>query len=166
MSKKIKLSLSDIYSLEIEISGASNPENGNLMIKGLMNQKLSLVTKFKLSEIKEVVSVHKKNVDSLREELIKKLGDETKDGGFSLSPMIVKLDKKGKEVKDEKGNPTMEINPKFLEFNSEMEKLLKEEREISIPDLSIEDFNIETDEVYTVFFKLLTPSPAVDSVTP
>lgn len=153
---QITLSLGDIYALEVEIAGAKNPQTGEVQFKGLLNQELSLVTKFKLSEIKDRVSTHKKNVDTLREELIKKLGEEDKkSGGITLPTFIDKLDKKGKPVKNKEDQTEKEVNPNFIEFNKEMEKLLAETKEIKLPLLKIEDFDIKTDETYEVFFKAL-----------
>jgi len=154
----INLSLGDIYALEVEISGAKNPQTGEEQIKGLLSHKLSLVTKFKLKEIRDSIAPHKKNVDELREELIKKLGTEDKKAGsISLPTFIDKVDAKGKVVLGEDKAPIKELNPKFVEFNQEMEKLLSQTKDISIPALKIEDFDVETDESYEIFYKLFTP---------
>lgn len=155
----INLSLGDIYALEVELSGARNPETGEVQIKGLLAQKLSLVTKFKLKEIKNIIAPYKNNVDELRQELIKKLGEEDKETGSIVLPKeIQKLDKKGKAIIGGNNKPVLEINPKYIEFNQEMEKLLAQTKEINFPELKLEDFDVETDENYEVFYTLFTPA--------
>lgn len=160
----INLSLGDIYALEVEITGAKNPQTGEEQFKGLLSHKLSLVTKFKLKEVRDAIAPHKKNVDELREELIKKLGEEDKEtGSISLPTVVDKKDAKGKVVLDAAKKPVKELNPKFVEFNQEMEKLLSQTKDISLPALKIEDFDVETDESYEVFYKLFeskTPAKA------
>jgi hypothetical protein len=136
-NKKVKLTLSDILGLDIELSGFVNQESGEQMIKGLLAQDLSLVTKFKLSELRDTIAPHKKNIEDLKNEIIKSKGEE-KDGAVSIPIM-----------KDDK------FNPVFLEFQQEYNTLLAEEKEIEVPNLKIEDFNISTIENYYVFFKLL-----------
>jgi hypothetical protein len=153
---KITLSLEEIYTLDVEIGGAKNPQTGEQEFTGLLNQELSLVTKFKLSDTKDRIGSHKKNVDTLREELIKKLGKEDKESGQINLPMVInKLDAKGKLVKDEEGKLIKEMNPNFIEFNNKFNELLSETVEVDLPDFKIQEFDIKTSEKYDVFFKLL-----------
>lgn len=153
---KITLSLEEVYTLDVEIGGAKNPQTGEQEFKGLLNQELSLVTKFKLSDTKDRISSHKKNVDSLREELIKTLGEEDKESGQVSLPMTTnKVDAKGKLVKDDDGKLIKELNPNFIEFNEKFNELLKETVELELPDFKIQEFDIKTSEKYDVFFKLL-----------
>lgn len=139
-NKKVKLTLSDILSLDIELSGFVNPETKETVFKGLLAQDLSLVTKFKLSELRDTIAPHKKNVEDLKNEIIKSKGEE-KDGAVSIPIM-----------KDDK------LNPLFIEFQEEYNKLLAEEKKIEVPNFNINDFNITTTESYDVFFKILKDS--------
>lgn len=141
---KLKLTLDEVYQLSLEISGITNTQTGEKISKGLLNQELNLVTKFRLSELRDILVPYVKNIDTLREELIKKLGtiDEA-TGSMSLSYTI------------KEGDDNVIVNPKYIEYDNSMSALLKEEVEIEVPEFKIEDFDIKTDESYNVFFKLL-----------
>lgn len=152
---KTTLTLGEIYTLETEVAGAVNQQTGEKTVQGLLSQKLSLLQKFWLTDLAEELTKHKKRVDTLRDEMIKKHGESSKDGAISISVSIDKLDDKGKVVLNEEGNPVKLINPKFQEFNQEMEDLFAETKEIEHYAFKIEDFDFKTDESYTVFFKLL-----------
>ena len=134
---KVKLTLGEILNLDIELSGYVNPENGEQVLSGLLSQKLSLITKFKLTELRDLIAPLKKNVDDLKNDMIKSRGEE-KDGLVSI-PMIID------DV----------MNPVFLEFQEEYTKLLSEEKELEISELKIEDFDIVTNESYNTFFKII-----------
>jgi hypothetical protein len=53
---KVKLALGEILDLDIELSGFVNPETGEKVLNGLLSQKLSLITKFKLSELRDLIA--------------------------------------------------------------------------------------------------------------
>ena len=134
-----KLTLNEIYGLESELFGLTNPQSGEVIIKGLLSQSLTLKNRYWLSRLGESIQAEKKAVDTLRDSLIKELGTE-ENGNFSLNPMI-----------DEKPNPN------FIKFQEELSSLLKEEKEISHSVFSLDQFeNLETTEHYPVFFKLLS----------
>lgn len=141
---KLKLTLDEVYQLSLEISGITNTQTGEKISKGLLSQELNLVTKFRLSELRDILVPYVKNIDTLREELIKKLGtiDEA-TGSMSLSYTI------------KEGDDNVIVNPKYIEYDNSMSALLKEEVEVEVPEFKIEDFDIKTDESYNVFFKLL-----------
>lgn len=146
-SQKTTLTLSEIYALEAELNGLSNTQTGEVLIKGLLNQPLSIKTKYWLTRLRDTVSSEKKSIDDLRNELIKKYGEEDKEGNFSI-PMF--LDKDSKER-----------NPKFEEFNKELEELLNTEKELEHAIFGIELFDsLETEENYGVFFKLISVEDA------
>lgn len=144
---KIKLNLGEILSLHAEVGGLSNSLNGEVFIKGLLSQDLSLVTKFRLSELLDTLGKHKSNVDKLYEEIVKSKGEE-KDGQYSISHTIKVKGKDGKEVD--------QPNPAFLEFQKEYQNLLNEEKELDVYEFKIEDFDIKTEERYDTFFKVLS----------
>jgi hypothetical protein len=134
---KVKLTLGEILDLDIELSGYVNPENGEQILSGLLSQKLSLITKFKLTELRDLIAPFKKNVEDLKNDIIKSKGEE-KDGTVSIPMMIDEV-----------------VNPVFIEFQEEYTKLLSEEKELEISELKIEDFDIVTNESYNTFFKII-----------
>jgi hypothetical protein len=134
---KVKLTLGEILNLDIELSGYVNPENGEQILSGLFSQQLSLVTKFKLSELRDLIAPLKKNVEELKNDIIKSKGEE-KDGSVSIPMMIDDV-----------------VNPVFLEFQEEYNKLISEEKELEISEFKIEDFDIVTNESYNTFFKII-----------
>ena len=135
-----KLTLSEIYGLESELFGLTNPQSGEVIYKGLLSQNLTLKNRYWLSRLGDTIQAEKKAIDTLRDSFIKELGSEDEKGNFSLQPMI-----------DEKPNPN------FVRFQAELTSLLKEEKEISHSVFSLDHFeNLETTEHYPVFFKLLS----------
>ena len=134
---KVKLTLGEILNLDIELSGYVNPENGEQILNGLFSQELSLVTKFKLSELRDLIAPLKKNVEELKNDIIKSKGEE-KDGSVSIPMMIDDV-----------------MNPVFLDFQEEYNKLISEEKELEISEFKIEDFDIVTNESYNTFFKII-----------
>jgi hypothetical protein len=160
---KITLTLGEIYTLEAELAGAVNQQTGEQKVKGLLNQNISLLQKYWLTDLVGDLQKHKKNVDKLRDELIVKFGKADEKGGTSIPLSIDKLDEDGNPVLGEDGNPVKVLNPNFQEFNTEMEKLFSEERELEHYPFKIEDFDIKTDESYGVFFKLLKPKKEAEA---
>ena len=134
---KVKLTLGEILNLDIELSGYVNPETNEQVLSGLLSQKLSLVTKFKLTELRDLIAPLKKNVEDLKNDIIKSKGEE-KDGSVSIPIMI-----------------DNEVNQVFIEFQEEYGKLLSEEKELEISELKIEDFDIITNESYNTLFKII-----------
>jgi hypothetical protein len=154
--KTIKLTLGEIYALEAEINGATNPQTGEKTFKGILANPISMLQRYWLTELSELIAKDKKSIDKMRDDLILKLGEAGENGAYSLPTFIDKLDEDGEPVKTEDGKSTVkEFNPKFVEFNNEMNTLLAEEKDIEHYPFSIEAFDFETDESYPVFFKLL-----------
>lgn len=149
------LSIGEIYSLEAEINGAVNQQTGEKISKGVLAHPLSMIHRYWLTDLVESIASHKKTVDKLREELITKLGEADDKGGFSLPMAINKKDEEGNDILDAQGNPTKEINPNFLEFNDEMNKLFAETKDVEHYPFTIDAFDFKTDESYPVLFKLL-----------
>ena len=141
MNKK-SLKLIQFYNLEAELNGVTNPQTGEKLSSGILSEKLQLKTKYWLLDLYKKAKEQTDACSALRDELIKKYGEEA-DGGVSIAPSI---EEDGKKV----------VNPKFVSFQEEFNALLNEEREIEYKELSIEDFgNIETTEVYENLFSLL-----------
>jgi hypothetical protein len=163
---KTTLTLGEIYTLEAELAGAANQQTGEKTLKGLLSQEISLMQKFWLTDLAEELAKHKKNVDKLRNEMIQKHGEATDNGGMSIVVSIDKLDEEGNPVLGEDGKAIKVLNPKFQEFNQEMETLFAETKEIEHYAFKIEDFDFKTDESYAVFFKLLKPKKKEEAELP
>jgi hypothetical protein len=127
--KTLKIQLSDIFVLEAEISK-------------LLNEKLTLSTKYWLIELNKQVLEIKTTIDSLRDELIKTYGTTNTDGNIII-PYYLDTEK---EI----------INPKFDQFQQEYGVLLTQEKELQykpIPFSVLE--KIETEESYTFILQNL-----------
>ncbi len=148
--EKVTLKLSEFYQLEAELNGVTNQQTGEVVIKGLLQQKINLLTKYWLNDLAKKVSTEKESVEKLKEEIIKKYGKQDEQGGFSI-PIYIN------EVKDEEGKIiSADINPDFNSFQSEFNDLLNETRELEYKALSLDALsNVESDANYPVFFKLL-----------
>ena len=146
--EKISLKLHEILTLEAELNGAKNQQTGEVTLKGLANQKLGIVTKYHINELSKKVQAEKESIDKLREELIKKLGTE-EDGQIFI--------KMYDEVKDEEGNVvSRSLTENFVEFNTEYDKLLNEEKELEYRPFELSELaSVETEENYDIFFKLI-----------
>ena len=151
--------LFELLNLEAELAGATNPQTGEKIIEGLLNQKLPVVTKYHLNILLSNLSAEKKTIDSLRDELIKKYGAEDENGNIGIS-MVIETG----ELND-KGEPIKDINPSYIEFNDEYGELLSQEKEISIPIIKLSDLDkIETKDNYILIFKHLIEQPSVEEV--
>jgi rRNA maturation protein Rpf1 len=146
--EKISLKLHEILTLDAELNGAKNQQTGEVTIKGLANEKLSLVVKYHMNELSKKVAAEKQSVETLREELIKKLGTE-EDGQVFI--------KMYDEVLDEEGNiVSRSLTENFLEFNKEYDTLLSEVKELEYRPFELSELaSIETEANYDVFFKLI-----------
>jgi hypothetical protein len=146
--EKISLKLHEFLTLETELFGVKNQQTGEVTSKGLLNEKLSLVSKFWLNELGKKVTSEKESIEKLREELIKKLGTEEEGQIF-----IKMYD----EVRDEEGNiVSRSLTSNFIEFNQEFEKLLSEEKELEYRAFDLSELsNVETEGNLNIFFKLI-----------
>jgi hypothetical protein len=152
--EKISLKLFEFYNLDAELNGLTNQQTGEKIASGLVQEKLSLVTKYWLSELAKKVAAEKATVEELKNELIKKYGKEDDKGSISI-PMVI-------EEVDEEGNTKKVINPEYQSFEKEFNELLQAEKEIEYKAFSLEDFEkVETSENYQTFFKLIKVQEAV-----
>ena len=101
-----------------------------------------------MNELSKKVAAEKQSVETLREELIKKLGTE-EDGQVFI--------KMYDEVLDEEGNiVSRSLTENFLEFNKEYDTLLSEVKELEYRPFELSELaSIETEANYDVFFKLI-----------
>ena len=148
--EKISLKLYEFYNLDSELSGVTNQQTGEKVSAGLLAEKLKLTTKYWLTELAKKVAAEKTTVETLKEELIKKHGEADETGNISI-PMYIDI------VKDEDGKIVDgKNNPKFIEFQSEFNALLQEEKELEYKPVSLSELeNIESDGNYPTFFKLV-----------
>lgn len=157
--KKVSFKLFELLNLEAELAGATNNQTGERIIEGLLNQKISVITKYHLNILLSNLVAEKKTIDALRDELIKKYGTEDKDGNIGIS-MVIETGEL-----DEKGEPIKDINPAYIEFNDEYGGLLNQEKEISVPVLKLSELEkIETKDNYVLIFKHMIEEPSVEEV--
>lgn len=141
--EKTTLKLIQFFALDAELNGVRNQENGEVIVKGILSEKLPMYVKYWLTDLSKKAAEEKKACEELRNEMIKKYGEE-KDGTVSISVMI----------KDEDGNNVQ--NPQLIEFEKEYNELLNQEKEIEYKQLSIDDFaKVETDENYPILLSLI-----------
>lgn len=149
--EKVTLKLHEFYALEAELNGVTNNQTGEVLSKGLLSEKIKLTTKYWLHDLNKKVAAEKESVEKLKEELIKKYGTASEDGAISI-PMFINevIDEDTKEI------VSREINPDFVKFQNDFNALLSEERDLEYKEFKLEDFeNVETDGVYSTFFKLI-----------
>ena len=139
--EKIKLSLAELLTLEAELNGYVNPQSGEQILSGFLKEKLNLATKYWLTKLSDKLTSKKKTIEVLRDELIKKFGEE-KDGNIGIETFL-----------DEEKT---KVNPKFIEFQDEWAKLLSEEEEIEYNPLTVSDLEkIDSEGNYNLVFKLV-----------
>jgi hypothetical protein len=158
--EKISLKLFEFYNLDAELNGLTNQQTGEKIASGLIQEKLSLVTKYWLTELGKKVAAEKAAVEELKNDLIKKYGKEDEKGGISIPMVIEELDSEGQPMKDvdKDGNwfTKKVINPDFQLFEKEFNDLLQTEKELEYKAFTLEDFEkVETSENYGTFFKLI-----------
>ena len=125
----LKIQLATIFILEDELSK-------------LLNEKISLSTKYWLLDLNKQVLEIKTTIDSLRDTLIKTYGVTNNDGNTILPYYL--------------DTENQLINPKFDQFQQEYQALLREEKELQykpIPFSVLE--KIETEESYTFILQHL-----------
>lgn len=139
--EKIKLTLNEALLLEVELNGAVNPQNNEVIFGGLLSEKMSLKTKYWLTKLSDKVASEKKTIEGLRDDLIKKYGKE-EEGNIYIKPF---LDEEGKEV-----------NPDFEKFSEEMGALLGEEKEFDYNPISLKELSdVSSNGRYSLIFKLV-----------
>jgi len=148
--KETTLTLNEVYELESELNGFSH--EGKKIFDGLLNQKTSFVVKYHLKKLYQLVKVEKDLIDELKNDLIKKYGTEREDGTIVIEPRV----KVSETVDNGEDVEKFVVNQKFLEFQKEFNNILEQSKTIEHHAFVIDDFsNIETDDNYTVFYKLL-----------
>jgi acylphosphatase len=135
----MNLNLREIISLYHELNGFSkNNEDGQteVVLNGILKQKMSLKAKVYLQRLNNVLLDEIKIYEELRKELFEKYGTET-DGQLFVEVENIK------------------------KFNDDHEEVLNAEKNIDVTalwssDLTLDSLSsIETDEYYPVLFKLI-----------
>lgn len=139
--EKITLTLGEIITLEAELNGFIHPETGEKVVSGLLSHKLNLAKKYWLTKLADKCQSEKKVVDGLRDELVKKFGEQKDD----------KI-----EVKTFLDEERTQINPSYIEFQGEYMTLLNEKKELEYNPITLSDLeSIESEENYSIVFKLI-----------
>ena len=148
--EKTKLNLVDYYNLEAELNGVVNQQNGEIVSKGLLSEKIKLTTKYWISDVAKKVKAEKDACEAIKEELIKKHGEADENGSIGIAAFI-------NVQRDEEGNIISgENNPKYLEFQKEWIALLNEEKELEHKEFKLEEFEeVSSEGAYLTFFKLI-----------
>ena len=148
--EKVSLKLYEFYNLEAELNGVTNQQTGEVTSKGLLAEKIKMTTKYWLNDLVKKVVTEKEACETLKQELIKKHGEADEQGNVSI-PMYINI------VTDEDGQTvSREINPKFVEFQSEFNAVLNEDKELEYKGFTLEEFeNVESEGKYDTFFKLI-----------
>jgi hypothetical protein len=163
--EKISLKLFEFYGLDAELNGAVNQQTGEKLSSGLLQEKLSLVTKYWLTDLAKKVAAEKAAVEELKNDLIKKYGTADERGGITIPMVIDELDEEGNvlETENEDGSKVSrkKLNPDFQAFEKDFNELLQTEKDVEYKKLKLEDFEkVETSDNYNTFFKLLSVEEA------
>ncbi len=148
--EKSKFKLGDVLQLESEINGFASPESGERIYEGFLKQNLSIILKYELTELSEVLTKERKKVEGLRDELIKKHGETDDNGGIIVKMYNEQLDADGNVI-------GRTINPKYVEFDNEYGQLLNTEIDVEYPEITKEDLKEagKSKDKYQVLFKLI-----------
>jgi hypothetical protein len=146
--KNLTVKLFEIYSLQSELNGLINQQTGEKVKTGILDEEISLVAKYWINQLNDVITAEVKTLDTQREELIKKYGTADEQGGVSLQMVIKEMDKDGKEVS--------KMNPNFAEFNKEFNELLSQEKELAYHPIKLETLtSVTSGNNYPTFFKFV-----------
>ena len=114
-------------------------------LEDILKLKLSMVTRFNLVELKKKVDGILSSAELIREELIKKYGEEEKETGAYTIQYSIK-DKDGNQV----------INPNFFDFNKDWTEIVNEEREIEYTPIKFSLLqSIESEVTAEVIFEFI-----------
>lgn len=147
---KLTLKLGQILQLESEINGFVNPQTGKEVYHGFRKHKLPLKTKYWLSELGDRLATERKTIETLRDEIIQKHGEDDGKGGIQIGVFIEQKDENDKVI-------SRELNPKYVEFQNEFNSLLSEDKEIEYTPLTMDDLDKvgETTDDYNLLFLLV-----------
>ena len=149
---KTKFKLFEISILSEEIHGLQDRNTGEKVQFGLLDEKISLVQKYWLTDLGKKAKAIVDELEPLRNELITKYGESEGDGSIGVAAFLNK--------KDEEGNVIgKEPNPKWPAFNQEYSELMDQEKEIEHQEFLLGDFSeVKSENRYVTFIdKILKP---------
>lgn len=149
MTVQINLTVAQILGLEFEISGLVDISTGETIRKGLLQQSISGITKYKLTNLLQELNKHSKMFNDIRNGLITKYGEPNEDGTHTISSTII-VDEK--EV----------ANPKSIDFQKKIESVLTKEIIIHTERFIVDDLDFKSYENYPAFFNLITKILEID----
>lgn len=148
--EKITLKLGEHLQLESEINGLIDQQTREIIYEGFSRQNLSIILKYELAEFGERLLAERRRIETLRDELIKKYGEEDEAGRLSVKMKITNLDEEGNIISET-------INPKYVEFDQEYGTLLNQDKELEYPEITKDDLKDagKTKDKYIALFKLI-----------
>jgi hypothetical protein len=150
--EKITLKLHEVYELNLELKGSINQQTGEVIRKGILDEKLSISVKYWLDKLSEKLKTEIDFIEKLKEESIRKLGVVDEQGNYSIPLRI------NEKFNDKDELLSYDVNPTFLEYQSEFEKLINQEVEIEYNAINLEDINIQSEVYPRILFKLTKQS--------
>lgn len=158
--EKITLKLHEFYSLESEINGLINKETNEVLIKGLLNEKIKLTTKYWMTDLVNKLTSEISSIEKLKEGLAIKYGKNDGSGNYTIEIMINSIDEEGNVImttgEDDVQVPSKVVNPNLLSYQKEVNELLNQDRDIEYKPFKLSDFDeIVTTDNYQLIFKLI-----------
>jgi len=157
--EKIILKLHEFYSLEAEINGSKNKDTNEVIINGLLNEKIKLSTKYWLTDLVNRVTIEKTSIDKLKDGLVIKYAIVDENGNYSIPFTVDKVNEENEiEMVEQDGVqvPLKVVNPSFIGYQNELNELLGQEKELEYKPFKLSDFDeIVTTDNYQLLFKLI-----------
>lgn len=152
--EKLTLKFWECMQLVSELAGFSDPKSGEVKLKGLLNEKVGLVTKYWLMELVTKLNGVKENIDKLREEMIKKYGKKNENGEVFIP--IYEDEDAASEASTSSIESKKKLNPNFEIFQKDYSALLEQEHELEYKPIPIDALkNVETESNYVTVMKLI-----------
>ena len=142
---KTKFKLFEISILSEEIHGLQDRNTGEKVQFGLLDEKISLVQKYWLTDLGKKAKAIVDELEPLRNELITKYGESEGDGSIGVAAFLNKKDEEGNRI-------GKEPNPKCPAFNQEYSELMDQEKEIEHQEFLLGDFSeVKSENRYVTF---------------
>lgn len=133
--KSIKLRLFEYYGLNVEL-------NGNEQTKGLLQENLSLVLKYHLTNLARKVAEELEVVEKIKLELAQKYGKQNEDGSWMVEMYT--------------DQTQQEVSPNYISFTNEFNTLLNEEKELQYSPIKLSLLEgIKSDSNFPTIFKMI-----------
>jgi hypothetical protein len=158
--EKITLKLYEFYSLENEINGLINKETNEVLIKGLLNEKIKLTTKYWMTDLVNKLTSEISSIEKLKEGMAIKYGKNDGSGNYTIEIMIENTDEEGNVImttgEDGVQVPSKVVNPNLISYQKEVNELLNQDRDVEYKPFKLNDFDeIITTDNYQLIFKLI-----------